>query len=140
MITDEGLTTTQTLLLMGSGLALAVVVAWTLFQKVGQRVEFAIETVTERMEQFHREREDAFERFVTTQATAALNATTGDNKQLIINVRPEELDVNAGFRFVGLTLTNSGGTVASLFSAAIIGVNPRTGSAAQAASVAQAVP
>jgi hypothetical protein len=65
-------------------------------------------------------------------------APADSNKQQIINLRPEELDADSGFAWFGLVITVTGGTSAAL-SGAIVGVNPRLGSAAQAASVSQIV-
>ena len=63
-------------------------------------------------------------------------APADSNKQQIINLRPDELDADSGFAWFGWVITVTGGTSAAL-SGAIIGVNPKTGSAAQAASVSQ---
>jgi hypothetical protein len=48
---------------------------------------------------------------------------TGDNKQALINVKPEELDTVNGFGFVRVTVTV--GVAASVTSAQLLGVNPR---------------
>ena len=48
---------------------------------------------------------------------------TGDNKQVLVNVKPEELDTVNGFGFVRVTVTV--GAAASLTSAQLLGVNPR---------------
>ena len=48
---------------------------------------------------------------------------TGDNKQVLVNVKPEELDTVNGFGFVRLTVTV--GVAASITSAQLLGVNPR---------------
>ena len=48
---------------------------------------------------------------------------TGDNKQALINVKPEDLDNANGFAFVRLSLTVGG--AASLVAGKVIGVNPR---------------
>ena len=59
---------------------------------------------------------------VETYLTQIVKAT-GDNKQALINVKPEELDTVNGFGFVRLSLTV--GVAASLASAQVLGVNPR---------------
>ena len=59
-------------------------------------------------------------------ASVAL-AAADDNSQIIINVRPDELDTNNGFKFVGISVTGAGGTVASIVQALMIGVNPKVG-------------
>jgi hypothetical protein len=48
---------------------------------------------------------------------------TGDNKQALINVKPEDLDTVNGFGFVRVTVTV--GVAASVTSAQLLGVNPR---------------
>ncbi len=48
---------------------------------------------------------------------------SGDNKQVLINARPEELDTVNGFGFVRLSVTV--GVAASLVAAQVLGVNPR---------------
>jgi len=48
---------------------------------------------------------------------------TGDNKQVLVNVKPEELDTVNGFGFVRVTVTV--GVAASVTSAQLLGVNPR---------------
>jgi hypothetical protein len=48
---------------------------------------------------------------------------TGDNKQVLVNLKPEELDTVNSFGFVRVTVTV--GVAASLTSAQLLGVNPR---------------
>jgi hypothetical protein len=60
---------------------------------------------------------------VTDKALAQIVKATGDNKQALINFKPEDLDTVNGFGFVRLTLTV--GAAASITSAQLIGVNPR---------------
>jgi hypothetical protein len=57
---------------------------------------------------------------VLTQLT---QAGGGSNKQVLINLRPDDLDVVNGFSYVRLSLTV--GVAASLTSAQILGFNPR---------------
>jgi hypothetical protein len=54
---------------------------------------------------------------------------TDDNKQVMINLRPEQLDVTNGFRWVRLSVTV--GTAASLINALLLGVHPRNGLASE---------
>jgi len=60
---------------------------------------------------------------VTGKAIAQIVKASGDNKQAMIEMRAEELDVNNGFGFVALSVTV--GTAASQLSAALIGANTR---------------
>jgi len=66
-------------------------------------------------------------------------ASNGANRQALINLRPEELDVNNGFVFVRLVVTVA--AAAANTSAQLLGVNPRLASAetANQAAVAQIV-
>ena len=66
-------------------------------------------------------------------------ASNGANRQALINLRPEELDVNNGFAFVRLVVTVA--AAAANTSAQLLGVNPRLASAetANQAAVAQIV-
>lgn len=77
---------------------------------------------------------------VTAKAITQLLAAGGNNRQAVINLRPEQLDVNNGFNWVRLTVTVT--TAASLISAMVLGVWPRSGTASDAnqAGVAQIVP
>jgi len=56
---------------------------------------------------------------ITGKAITQIVKATGDNKQALINLRPQELDTNANFSFVRLTITV--GTAASLISADLLG-------------------
>ena len=60
---------------------------------------------------------------ITGKAIIQIVKATGDNKQALINVKPEELDTVNGFGFVRLSLTV--GVAASQASAQVIGLNPR---------------
>ena len=60
---------------------------------------------------------------ISDKAITQIVKATGDNKQVLINVRPEELDITNGFGFVRLSLTV--GVAASLTSAQILGITPR---------------
>lgn len=64
---------------------------------------------------------------------------TGDNKQALINLRPDDLDVTNGYAFVRLSLTVA--VAASLTAAQLLGFNPRfaPGDASNQAAVAQVV-
>jgi hypothetical protein len=71
--------------------------------------------------------------------TQLSQANNGANCQALINLRPEELDVNNGFAYVRLMVTVA--TAAANTSAQLLGVNPRLASAetANQAAVAQIV-
>lgn len=56
---------------------------------------------------------------ITGKAIAQIVKASGDNKQAIVEVRPEELDVNNGFGYVALSVTV--GAAASQVGAALIG-------------------
>lgn len=60
---------------------------------------------------------------VATKAIVQIVKATGDNKQALINLKPEDVDNTNGFGFVRLSLTV--GVAASLVSAQLLGVNPR---------------
>ncbi len=66
-------------------------------------------------------------------------ASNGANRQALINLRSEELDVNNGFAYVRLVVTVA--AAAANTSAQLMGVNPRLASAetANQAAVAQIV-
>jgi len=65
---------------------------------------------------------------VTGKAIAQLTAAgTDSNKQALIQVRGDELDVAGGFSFVALSITTA--TAASLAGAAVLGFNPTYGPA-----------
>lgn len=59
--------------------------------------------------------------------TQLTKAGTDDNKQVLINLRQEDLDKNNAFRFVRLSVTV--GTAASLVSAIMLAFNARYGAA-----------
>jgi hypothetical protein len=60
---------------------------------------------------------------VTSRAITQIVKASGDNKQALINVKPEDLDTVNGFGFVRLSVTV--GTAASQTAAQVLGVNPR---------------
>ena len=60
---------------------------------------------------------------VAGRAIVQIVKATGDNKQALINFKPEDLDNANGFAFVRLSLTV--GVAASLVAAKLLGVNPR---------------
>jgi hypothetical protein len=60
---------------------------------------------------------------ISGKAITQIVKATGDNKQALINVKPEELDTVNGFGFVRLSLTV--GVAVSQTAAQILGVNPR---------------
>ena len=76
---------------------------------------------------------------ITGKAITQIVKATGDNKQALINVKPEELDTVNGFGFVRLSITV--GVAASLTSAQLLGINPRfaPADAGNQAGVAQIV-
>ena len=76
---------------------------------------------------------------VTGKAITQIVKATGDNKQAMINLRPDDLDVTNGYAYVRLSLTVA--VAASLTSAQLLGVNPRfaPGDASNQAAVAQVV-
>ncbi|WP_291996743.1 hypothetical protein [Candidatus Accumulibacter sp. ACC012] len=60
---------------------------------------------------------------VSGKAIRQIVKASGDNKQALINLRPENLDSNNGFAFLRLSLTVE--VAASLVAAKLIGVHPR---------------
>ena len=60
---------------------------------------------------------------VAGRAITQIVKATGDNKQALINLKPEELDTLNGFGFVRVALTV--GVAASITGAQLLGVNPR---------------
>ncbi len=77
---------------------------------------------------------------VSGKAIAQLTqAASGANRQALINLRAEELDVNNGFAYVRLVVTVA--VAAANTSAQLLGVNPRLASAevANQAAVAQVI-
>lgn len=76
---------------------------------------------------------------VTGKAITQIVKATGDNKQTLINLRPDDLDVTNGYAYVRLSLTVA--VAASLTAAQLLGFNPRfaPGDASNQAAVAQVV-
>ena len=76
---------------------------------------------------------------VAGRAIIQIVKATGDNKQALINLKPEELDTVNGFGFVRVTVTV--GVAASITSAQLLGVNPRfaPADAANQAAVVQVI-
>lgn len=66
---------------------------------------------------------------VTGKKLTQIVKASGDNKQAIINLKPQELDVSNGFNYVRLSLTV--GTAASLVGAVVVGMIARYGSCEQ---------
>jgi hypothetical protein len=60
---------------------------------------------------------------ITGKAIAQIVKASGDNKQALINVKPEELDTLGGFCFVRLSVTVA--VAASQTAAQVLGINPR---------------
>ena len=60
---------------------------------------------------------------ISGKAITQIVKATGDNKQVLVNVKPEELDTVNGFGFVRVIVTV--GVAASITSAQLLGVNPR---------------
>ena len=60
---------------------------------------------------------------ISGKALTQLVKASGDNKQALINLKPDELDTVNGFGFVRLSLTV--GVAASLVAAQVLGLNPR---------------
>lgn len=60
---------------------------------------------------------------ITGRAIIQIVKATGDNKQTLINLKPEDLDTVNGFGFVRVTVTV--GVAASITAAQLLGVNPR---------------
>ena len=76
---------------------------------------------------------------VTGKVITQIVKATGDNKQALINLRPDDLDVTNGYAYVRLSLTVA--VAASLTAAQLLGFNPRfaPGDASNQAAVAQVV-
>ena len=60
---------------------------------------------------------------VATKSIVQIVKASGDNKQALINFKPEDVDNANNFAFVRLSLTV--GVAASLVAAQLVGVNPR---------------
>jgi hypothetical protein len=76
---------------------------------------------------------------VTGKAITQIVKATGDNKQALINIKPEDIDNANGFGFVRLSLTI--GVAASIVAGKLLGVNPRyaTADAFNQAAVVQII-
>jgi hypothetical protein len=76
---------------------------------------------------------------IAGKALTQIVKATGDNKQALINIKPEELDTVNGCGFVRVTVTV--GVAASITSAQLLGVNPRfaPADAANQAAVVQVI-
>ncbi len=76
---------------------------------------------------------------IADKAITQIIKASGDNKQVLIDIKPEELDIANGFGFVRLSLTV--GVAASFTAAQVLGISPRVLPAAGAnqASVSQIV-
>lgn len=76
---------------------------------------------------------------VTGKAIAQIVKATGDNKQALINFKPEDIDNANGFSFVRLSLTV--GVAASIVAGKLIGMSPRyaTADVFNQAAVAQII-
>ena len=76
---------------------------------------------------------------ISGKAITQIVKATGDNKQALINLKPEDLDTVNGFGFVRVTVTV--GVAASITSAQLLGVNPRfaPADAANQAAVVQVI-
>ncbi|HCZ15775.1 MAG TPA: hypothetical protein DHV85_14555 [Candidatus Accumulibacter sp.] len=76
---------------------------------------------------------------ITGKSIAQIVKASGDNKQALINFRPEDLDNANGFAYVRLSLTV--GTAASVVAATLLGVNARYATAEifNQAAVVQAI-
>ena len=76
---------------------------------------------------------------VTGKAITQIVKATGDNKQVILNCKAADLDVEGGFSYVRLSITV--GTAASIVGATCFGAFPRyeDGAAFNQAAVAQVV-
>ncbi len=77
---------------------------------------------------------------VTGKAATQIVKATGDNKQVLVNLAGQELDVEGGFSFVSLRLAV--GTAASIAGAVVLGSQTRYGDAEtlDIATVVQIVP
>lgn len=76
---------------------------------------------------------------ITGKAITQIVKASGDNKQALINLRAEELDINSGFGYVQLSITV--GTAASQVGAVVLAGMPKQGPATltNASSVAQII-
>jgi hypothetical protein len=60
---------------------------------------------------------------ISGKAITQIVKASGDNKQVLINVKPEDLDTVSGFGFVRLSVTV--GVAASQTAAQVLGISPR---------------
>lgn len=74
---------------------------------------------------------------ITGKAITQIVKATGDDKQAIINLRPEELDKNNDFDHVRISITVA--AAASDLAAELLCLNPRFGPVTQPASVVEAI-
>lgn len=76
---------------------------------------------------------------VTGKAIVQIVKATGDNKQALINLKPEDIDNANGFGYVRLSLTV--GVAASIVAGKVVGMNPRyaTADAFNQAAVVQII-
>jgi hypothetical protein len=76
---------------------------------------------------------------VTSKSLVQIVKATGDNKQALINLKPEDVDNANGFAFVRLSLTV--GVAASIVAGKLLGMNPRyaTADAFNQAAVVQII-
>jgi hypothetical protein len=76
---------------------------------------------------------------VTSKALVQIVKATGDNKQALINLKPEDVDNANGFAFVRLSLTV--GVATSIVAGKLLGMNPRyaTADAFNQAAVVQII-
>lgn len=78
---------------------------------------------------------------ITGKAITQIVKATGDNKQALINVKPEDLDTVSGFGFGFVRLSVTVGVAASQTAAQVLGINARElpASTANQAAVVQVV-
>ncbi len=74
---------------------------------------------------------------ITGRAIVQILKASGDNKQALINLKGADLDVEGGFRFVRLSVTD--GVAASLISAILLGCMPRYAPPSNQAGTVQVV-
>jgi len=76
---------------------------------------------------------------IAGKAITTLIAADGSNKQVIVNLRPAELDLDGGFRFIRMVLNTSGTT--TFCSAMLLGLSAKwsPASIANVASVVQLI-
>lgn len=74
---------------------------------------------------------------ITGKAITQIVKATGDNKQVMINMKEADLDTEGGFRYVRLSITV--GTAASLVAAQLYGAIPRFMPATNQAATVQVI-